>query len=223
MSYGFGGTTAELLKKTGRKSDADSGETALAFDSVAFDGAVEEANISLMAASVVEEWAGTDDLDDGETLSDRLANLLVGIADEDADGELSDDDEHIVELAMEAAGDYLEGLGVDADDIDLLLNERDNDAAERIQDFVASEIALDSAEESGANMTPDKLAFDAAYRKQRVVRDGKVKWVRKRIAGKVRMSAAQKLSLKKARRKANSPAARRKRLKSLNLRKKSGL
>ena len=183
---------------------------AVAFDSASFT----EAQIALESAAVIEQWAETDDLDDGETLADRLANMLVGIANEDADGELTDDDKDVIEDATEAAGDFLAGYGVDESDIDLLLNERDNDAAERVQDLLQAEMADMDGAGCDKKLSGDDLAFDATYKKQRVIRDGKAKWVRKRVSGTVRMSAKQKLALKKARRKAHSSAAKMKRKKS---------
>ena len=204
-------TNFTLSKLTqNRKKSSDSSGLAVAFDSASFT----DAQIALESAAVIEQWAETDDLDDGETLADRLANMIVGIANEDADGELTDDDQDVIEDAMEAAGDFLAGYGVDEADIDLLLNERDNDAAERVQDLLQAEMADMDGAGCDKKLSGDDLAFDATYKKQRVIRDGKAKWVRKRVSGTVRMSAKQKLALKKARRKAHSSAAKMKRKKS---------
>ena len=66
------------------------------------------------------------------------------------------------------------------------------------------------------------MILEATYRKQKVVRDGKVVKINKRISGKVRLSAAQKAGLRKARRKANT-AARLHRKKSMRLRARRGM
>ena len=205
-----------LTKHLGQKK-VPTVEESVVFDSAAFT----EAELTLASAAAVEAWVDTDDLDDGETLADRLISYFVGIADEDADGELSEDDQAVIEQAMESAGDYMESLGVDASDIDSLLNDRDEDAAERVQDLLKSAFAdMDSAE-GDERIDGDTVAFDATYKKKRVVRGGKMTWVKKRVSGNVRLSAKQKLGLKKTRRKANSTAARHKRMKSMRLRKKS--
>lgn len=47
--------------------------------------------------------------------------------------------------------------------------------------------------------------------------------MRKRVSGKVRLSAAQKASLKKARRKANTSKAKLKRRKAMRIRQRRGL
>ncbi|MAK43176.1 MAG: hypothetical protein CMN80_03350 [Spongiibacter sp.] len=176
-----------------------------------------DAEINLESAAAVDEWIETteDDLEDGETFADRFASLMIGIADPDIDGELTADDQEIVSMATEAAADYLSSQGVDDDDIDLLINDNDADAAERIQDYLVNNM------EDGA--TFDSAAFDAAYKKKQVVRNGKKVWVKKRVSGTVRLSPKQKMALKKAQRKANSSAARMKRLKSNKARKKMGL
>ena len=210
-----------FFKKHLRTGSEDDQKTQPVFDSASYV----DSELALNAAAAVEEWAATDesDLDDGETLGDRFTSLFVGIADEDADGELTDDDQAIIEQAMEHAGDYLEALGVDGEDIDSLINGGDEDAAERIKDLLQAEFADMDGADCDKKATADELAFDATYKKKRVVRNGKLTWVKKRVSGAVRLSAKQKMALKKMRRKSNSSAARRKRMKSASLRKKSGL
>jgi hypothetical protein len=172
-------------------------------------------DISLMANAVVNEWVEISDLDDGETLADRLNAMLIGIADADMNGEVDDDEQEVIAMAMEAAGNYMDSLGVDSEDIGLLINDKDNEAAMRVQDLLSSSMPDDG--------TYDSVAFDATYKKRAVVRDGKKTWVKKRVSGKVRLSPKQKLSLKKAQRKAHSASARMGRMKSMKKRKSMGL
>ncbi len=171
--------------------------------------------ISLMANASINEWVESNDLDEGETLANRLNAMLIGIADADMNGEVGDDEQEVISMAMEAAGNYLDGLGVDEGDIDALLNDLDDDAAARIQDFLAS--SMPDAE------VLDSATFDATYKKRAVVRNGKKVWVRKRVSGTVRLSPKQKLSLKKAQRRAHSAGARMHRMKSMKKRKSAGL
>ena len=67
------------------------------------------------------------------------------------------------------------------------------------------------------------MILEATYKKMKVVRGGKLVVAKKRISGTVRLSAAQKAGLKKARRRAFSSAAKMKRAKSLRMRARRGM
>jgi len=183
-----------------------------------------DSNTSLMAVSAVQQWAETDDLTEGEGYADRLLSLLVGVVDDDLDGELSDEEaEDLLELS-DAAADYLESLGVSEDDISQLLNDWDNEAGERVQELVASKL------EDGAEPTDfvfgdgsDEAALDAVYKKKLVVRKGKKIRINKRVSGTIRLSAAQKVAVAKMRRKSNTGMAKLRRAKSMRVRARAGL
>lgn len=186
-------------------------------------------DITLRAVAVVHQWVETDDLDEGESLADRLLAMLVGIADENKDGELTDDEMAVLEIAINAAGDYLEKQGADGDDIDALLNDWEGDVAERIRDLVAS--TLPDGEDAAADDI-DNFVFgdddqepvlDATYKRVFAIRGGKKTRIRKRVAGKVRLSAKQKMGLRKARMKSHNAGAMLRRAKSMRLRRRSGL
>lgn len=262
-----------------------------------FDAAGDYAStdIALKAAAAVQQWAETDDLDEGEGLGDRLFSLLAGIADADLDGELSDDEIEVMTLACESAWDYLEGKDVPEDDISALLNDFDNDVAARVQELIidrlpdgdeasaldldafafgdgSDEAALDSASQHGikdntfayacykqnsikeleaslkqkADKTDMKewdltekeyfdqiklalkakkadgldSVFDAVYKKKLVIRKGKRVRINKRVSGTVRLSAKQKMAVKKMLRKSHSAVATMRRAKSQRLSRK---
>jgi hypothetical protein len=182
------------------------------------------AHTAEMAASAIQQWAETDELGEGEGFADRLLTLLVGAADEDIDGELSDEEsDDLLEMANSAA-DYLASLGVAEDDILSLLNDWDNDTGERVQELVVSKLA------DGAYATDfvfgdgsDESALDAVYRKAKAIRNGKKVLINKRISGNVRLSAKQKVAVAKMHRKSNTGIAKLRRKKSMRLRSKSGL
>lgn len=200
-------------------------------DDVAFDSAegYELAAIAQQAVSAVQQWAETDDLDAGETLANRLMGLFVGIADANKDGELDDDEQEVVEAALSAAWDYLENLGVAEDDISALLNDWDDAAANTVLDLVATALpeGEDAADQAIANFAfgddEQGAVFDATYAKRIVVRNGKKVRVNKRIAGTVRLSAKQKLAIRKMLNKSHSAKARAKRLRSFKARKSMSL
>lgn len=197
----------------------------------AFDSAAEYAqhDIALRAAAAVQQWVETDDLDEGETYADRLLALVVGIADENKDGDVTEEEAEVCDAALNAVASYLASKGASEEDISALLNDWDEGAAGRIRDLVASalpdgEEAADADIDNFAFTDEDQEpAFDAVYRKTFAIRHGKKVKINKRISGTVRLSAKQKMAIRKAQRKSHSAAAVMRRLKSMKLRKRSGL
>lgn len=240
----LGNAAADFLqaqKKAALAADtgAFSGKRKTVFDSAnpADDEAVMDnaeqyqlADVALKAAAAVQEWAETSsaDLDDGEGLGDRLFGLLFGIADADFSGEITEDEADAMALAQEAAYDYLVSKGASEADADLLVNEFENDVAERVQELIAGRLP-DGEDESAADL--DMFAFgdgseesvlDAVYKKRIAFRNGKKTIVRKRVAGTVRLSAKQKMAVRKMLRKAQSGKAMMKRAKSMRMRRMAG-
>jgi hypothetical protein len=175
-------------------------------------------NIAINVAAALQEWASTDDsdLDDGETLATRLLGLLIGLSNPDVDDEeLTSDEQDTMDLALEAAWDYLTDKGISDEDASALLNDWDNDAAIRIRDLSASTLAeVDPVEDIDDFAFDSAGTFDAVYRMKSVIRDGKKTRVNKRVSGKVKLTAKQKLALRKASKKAHTASATMKRVKS---------
>ena len=182
----------------------------------------------LDATRVIREWSETDDLGEGEGYGDRLLALLVGTA-ADSDTDLTEDEVDYAGMVAELVGDYLEDKGIPGDDIDTLISsgDFDNDVAERVH-----EMLLDKLPQGDDAMNDDASRFvdggdddmlDATYRKVVAVRGGRKVKLKKRIAGTVRLTAAQKGAVRKMQRKAFSGGAKIKRAKSMRLRKKLGL
>lgn len=186
-------------------------------------------DIALAAATAIQEWAETDDLDGGETLTDRLIALFVGIADANKDGDITDDEQEVMSVAVNAAYDYLLRLGVDEDDVAALLEDFDEAVAERVQEFVAanlpdgSDAAADDIDDFVFGDDDQEAALDAVYKKKLVIRNGKKVRINKRISGVVRLSAKQKVAIRKARMKSHSAAAMMRRARSMRKRKQMGL
>jgi hypothetical protein len=186
-------------------------------------------DISLKAVAAVQQWCETDDLDPGETFADRLLNMLVGIADANKDGEISDDEQAVMEISLNVAWDYLVAKGVAEEDADALLNDLDADAAERVRDLVCA--ALPEGEDASMEELngfvfgeeAEQPALDAVYRKTVAIRGGKKMRVNKRISGKVRLSGKQKLAIRKMHMKSHSAGAMMHRMRSMRIRRKSGL
>ena len=187
------------------------------------------ADISMSAVSAVQQWAETDDLDDGESYADRLMAIVVGIADANKDGDITEDEQGVLEVALNAAWDYLVKCGATEEDAGALLNDWDDEAADRVRDLVAS-VLPEGDDEASAEIdnfvfsdSDQEPALDAVYKMKMAVRNGKKMRIRKRISGTVRLSAKQKLAIRKARMKSHSAGAMMRRMKSMRLRQKSGL
>ena len=186
-------------------------------------------DISLSAIAALQQWAETDDLDDGESSADRLMALFVGIADANKDGDITEDEQGVLNVALNAAWDYLVKVGASEEDASALLNDWDGDVADRVRDLVAS-VLPDG--EGGAGEDMDEFVFsqddqepalDAAYKKTLAIRGGKKVRINKRISGHVRLSAKQKVAIRKARMKSHSAGAMMRRMKSMRMRRKMGM
>lgn len=186
-------------------------------------------DISLAALASIHEWVETDDLDDGESYADRLMALMIGIADINKDGDITDDEQGVLDVALNAAWDYLVKCGVSDEDAGALLNDWDNDAADRIRDLVASVLPEGDADASAAiddfvfSDDDQEPALDAVYRKKMVIRGGHKMRINKRVSGTVRLTGAQKIAIKKARMKSHSASAMMHRMKSMRMHQKMGL
>ena len=186
-------------------------------------------DISLSAIAAVQQWAETDDLDDGESYADRLMALVVGIADANKDGDITEDEQGVLEVALNAAWDYLVKCGATEEDAGALLNDWDDEAADRVRDLVAS-VLPEGDDEASAEIdsfvfseSDQEPALDAVYKMKMAVRGGKKMRIRKRISGTVRLSAKQKLAIRKARMKSHSAGAMMRRMKSMRMRRKMGI
>lgn len=187
------------------------------------------ADISVSAVAAIQQWAETGDLDDGESHADRLMALIVGVADSNKDGDITDDEQAVLEVALNTAWDYLVKCGVSEEDAGALLNDWDAEAADRVRDLVASVLPEgddDASADIDAFVFSDddqSAALDAVYRKKMVIRGGKKMRINKRISGHVRLSAKQKVAIRKARMKSHSAGAMMRRMKSMRIRQRAGL
>lgn len=211
-------------------------------DKVVADSAVAFAlnNISVAAAATVQQWCETDDLDDGEGAADRLFAMLVGIADDNKDGELNEDEQMIVETAINEAWSYMASKGVADSDLEDLFDSEDpavaNAAGARVMEFMAAKLpngdeADDEMDDFALGAEAQESVFDGAghvrvdavYKKRFSIRGGKKVVKRVRVAGVVRLNAKQKVAIRKAQMKARGSKAMAKRMRSMRVRKSMGL
>ena len=178
------------------------------------------------AAGIVAEWADSE-LEKDEGYADRLYALIVGAAGAGEDEDLTDEEAELAAILAELVGDYLEGKKIPEDDVDTLLGGdlEDNDVAARIHDALldsmpqGDEAMMDDTEKFVLGESDDAM-LDATYKKVMAIRKGKKVRIKKRIAGKVRLTAAQKGAVRKMQRKAQSGAAMMKRARSMRMHRK---
>jgi hypothetical protein len=195
---------------------------------IAMDSAASsvDADISMRAVGTVQQWCETDDLDEGEGLGDRLLHMFVGIADENKDGELDDDEQAIVGMAVEAAYDYMVSKGVSEDDAVKLLEDFDNDVAARVKDLIVQTMPEGKDEDVESfvfDQESTESALDAVYKKTMVVRKGRKMLKKKRISGAIYLTSKQRMGIRKAGLKSHSAKAMMRRAKSNRVRAQVGL
>ncbi|MGL6124799.1 MAG: hypothetical protein ACRC1W_17800 [Shewanella sp.] len=173
------------------------------------------------AMAAVIEWAesGEPSADNFDAIAQSLADI-----DEDAEGDITDEEQSRYEDAIDAMSDALLFLGVEERLIESLLD-GDDKAARKVFVAVSEADALEDDEammESIAKFSVLDSHEAMLEAVKKVVRNGKVKWVKKPLRKK-RLNGAQRAGLKKARMKSNTSAAKAKRGRSMKRRKASGL
>lgn len=187
-----------------------------------------ETDLKVKCAAAMQQWAETDDLDESETHADRLLALMVGIIDANHNGEIDDEENDALTMLLNCAWDYLASKGVDDEDAGMLLNDWDNDAADRIRDLVSSSLpdgdsAMADIDSFAFGSSDQDATFDGVYKKKTVIKGGKKVRVNRRVSGTVHLSARQKLAVKKMQMKSHNAAAMNHRAKSMRVRKSFGL
>lgn len=161
-------------------------------------------------------------IEDSEYKYDALDEYIIGMADIDGYFEIGGEEEAAYNAIWHEVPDALLSLGASEADTTAFVNgegkEADDAAArvgkvvkETLDDLEADDDELiagfalgeDAVFENASDHPESRhMILEATYRKKNVVRDGKVVKINKRVSGKVRLSTAQKASLRKARRKA---------------------
>lgn len=173
-----------------------------------------------LAASLLMGWVseGDSSAEDFET----LAITLGGLESVPEDQEYTDEQVDAFNDALAQLADAAVALGADQDDVTSMIDDDDDNAAERVYEALSG---LGDEDEAITDYTiaggkgGDVMLESATFK---AVRDGVVKLIRKRPK-KRRMTSLQKAALKKARAKAHSSVANAHRKKSMKLRKKRGL
>ncbi len=160
-------------------------------------------------------------LDDGDDSAEALDLYAQALADSDEDGEIGDPEQEDYELFLTLMAEALAALGVPAK-VAMAAMDGDDDAAAKAYTAASDFVEASEADE-------DDLIAEFSVREsmileatQKVIRDGKVKLIKKPLKKK-RLSSAQKSALKRARMKAHTGAAKRARAKSMKARRSRGM
>lgn len=181
-------------------------------------------------------------IEEGDFSYDTLDECIVVVADIDGDYEITEEEENYFNDVWQEVPDALLSLGADKADVVGLVDgpgkESDKAAArigkelsEKMEEEEADADSLIAGFAFGEEAILESVSYDtslhgileATYKRKKVVRNGQVQVVRKRVSGHVRQSAAQKASLKKARRKSHTATANLNRRKSMRKREQRGL
>lgn len=198
--------------------------------------ALHSSKLAYSAAAAIQAWAEDEPpLDEKETYADRLLALLVGIVDENQNGELDANEQEEFDEVLDYAQQYLERLGVDSDDAFAFLDNWDADQALCIRDLVIAHLpdGEDALLDIVSFVQGDGIAMDSANTKKsanplRLSSTKKVVFVHGRktfkrsYVGRVILTAKQKAALAAGRKKSHSATAQRNREKSLKARNNAG-
>ncbi|MFI3273231.1 hypothetical protein [Vibrio sp.] len=176
-----------------------------------------EKQLRANAMAAVLAW-----LEDNDYSYEALDAIVAGLSDLDDDGEITEPEEDLFNDLLVMVADVLATLGGEEANIKSFIDDESEDAGEKLAAYLNKK--LEANDKSDDELITEyavkaQLVLDAT---QKVVRNGKVKLIKKRTK-KRRMSAKQKAALKKARRKANNSGARRERAKSMKKRQQSNM
>lgn len=165
------------------------------------------------AAQAVFDWADGDD--NSYDALDGYAQALAGIGDDDDNP--TDDQLNAYYDVLGNMANFFITLGADDDTVAALFDDEDDDIAASLGGEIKALDSDDRAElVSAFSLSGDDAMTEAL---EKVVRAGKVKLIRKPFR-KRRLSAAQRMALKKARSKSHTARAKLNRAKSMKLRAK---
>ena len=176
-----------------------------------------EKQLRASAMSIALAW-----VEDANFSFPAIDALVIGMSDLDEDGEVSEEEEDFYNELLWSLGDALVALGGNKGQVETFIDKEDDDAGAKLGAFLKKkldETEDDDADIIGRFVIKGDMVFEAT---KKVIRNGKVVLIRKPVRKK-RLSAAQRMGLKKARRKSNTGAARLARKKSMRLRKQRGI
>lgn len=204
----FGGLIFEAAEEKIFFEAADAGQIE--------DFAKKQARSQAMACALA--W-----VENGDYSFAALDESVAIITDLDGDEEFSDDEEAYYNDLMVEVGNALASLGADAGNAQNFIDNEDDAEGATLGAFLSEK--MQGVEDDDETLISNYAVSDAPIMESfiKVARGGKMVLKRKRIGRAHKMTAAQKMGLKKARRKAFTGAAKLHRAKSMKLRRNRGM
>lgn len=160
-------------------------------------------------------------VDDGDDSAESLDLYAQALADSDEDGDIGDPEQEEYELYLTLMAEALVALGVPPK---VAMSAMEGDDAAAAKAFTAASDFVSASEVDEDTLISEFSVREAMIMEatKKVIRDGKVKMIKKPVHKK-KMSSAQKQALKKAQRKAHTASAKRARAKSMKARRSRGM
>lgn len=162
-------------------------------------------------------------VENGDYSFEAIDASIATIADLDGDEEYSPDEEAYYNELTSEVGDALVALGADSSNVQSFLDDEDDESGATLGAYLSEK--MQGVEDDDETLIGNYAVSDAPILEStiKVVRGGKLVLKKKRLTRHVKLSAAQRAGLKKARRKAFTGAAKLARAKSMRIRKKRGM
>lgn len=177
-----------------------------------------DSQLRAMAMSLVLAWVSM-----GDYSYPALEGGAATMADLDENEEITDDEQDEMNDLLQAVADAFVSAGADPANVTAFIDDESAEAGVSLGEFLSGKMenVTQSDEELIATYaTSGDIILEGTIK---VIRGGKITLKKKRIGIPHKMNSLQKASLKKARSKAFTGAARAKRKKSLHIRQKMGL
>ena len=162
-------------------------------------------------------------IESGEYTADFLDGLIMGIIDINEDDDVGEEEEEAYNMLYAAVGEAFLALGGNSDNVASLINDGDDEAAAKLGSYLTDKLGASDMSDDDIvakyALSPDMVMESTVKR----MRDGAVTWVKKKPKKKHQISSGLRAALKKARLKAQTGAAKRKRMKSVKKGRKLGL
>lgn len=179
-----------------------------------------EAQMRSYAMSLILTW-----LAEGDYSYAAFETVALAIADLDSEdeGELGEEEADELDDILQAAAEALLSMGASDKNVMAFLDEEDDEAGVLLGDFLSSK--MDGTPLSDEDIISKYVASGDVILEGtiKVIRGGKLILKKKRVGRARKMNSLQKASLKKARRKAFSGAAKIARKKSMRIRARRGM
>lgn len=199
-------------------------EAANIFESAAADGdsvaTLAEGQLRSSAMSLLLTWVAMGEY----TYAAFLASVIeMADMDGDDDAETSEEEDEELNDLLQACADAFVSAGADPANVSSFIEDENDDAGATLGEYLSAKmenVTLPDDEIISNYASSGDLVLESTFK---VIRNGVITLKKKRIGHKPRLNSLQKASLKKARSRAFTGAAKAARKKSMRIRRRMGL